>query len=82
MGTTLETHPLLGNGAINGDATVKHITPRKVTNGSTAGNGSSVRPASITSSPNNKGTVGCGVFRWIRPDDLTAVVAGVTNDRA
>jgi hypothetical protein len=31
--------PLLGNGAINGDTTLQHVTPRNVTNGNTAGYG-------------------------------------------
>jgi hypothetical protein len=30
---------LLGNGIINGDVTLEHVTPSKVTNESTAGNG-------------------------------------------
>jgi hypothetical protein len=67
---------LLGNGTINSDATMKHVTPLNVTDGSTAVKVFSMRSALRAMSYNNRSIVGSCVSCWVRPEAILRGPAG------
>jgi hypothetical protein len=50
---------------------MEYVTPRSLTDGSTAGNGVLCGSAPIVTTCNNRGNVGSDVFCWIRPKAIS-----------
>jgi hypothetical protein len=58
---------------------MEYVTPRKVTNGSTTGNGAACGFAAIVASCIERGTVGSSVSCWVRPDVTLRGPTGQVN---